>query len=96
MAGNPNPVVANAADPPPPVPPVAQQPNVATLTLTPLFKLVFASVLGLTILSLGVSVFITFEGSASPYYSSLNEKVSSVFTLGCGAIIGLLGGKTLS
>jgi len=74
--------------------------NAPALTLSPLFKMVFISVLGLTILCLLLSVYISIHLDSGAKnveaMKSLNEKLLSVFTLGCGAIIGLLGGKTLN
>ncbi len=67
----------------------------ATLTITPVFKLVFASVLSITLICLGVALYLTLQ-TPNDAIKSLNEKVLSVFTLGCGAIIGLLGGKALN
>lgn len=74
-------------------------PPVATLTLTPLFKLIFLSVLGLTVLSLAVSI------GANVYLSQLEEPsedlrrlietCSTTYKLGFGAIIGLVSGKAL-
>ena len=58
------------------------------------FSLVFASVLGITVLCLGVALYLAQQPQSDPI-RSLSEKVLSVFTLGCGAIIGLLGGKSL-
>jgi hypothetical protein len=89
MSGNVNPVVNQPAALP-------AQPPVATLTITPVFKLVFASVLGITITCLLVSLYLSTRQAPTEAINSLNEKVLSVFTLGCGAIIGLLGGKALN
>ncbi len=61
----------------------------------PLFFPVFTAVVFIAVLSLGVSVHLT-KLPDSPAVRSLNERVQTVFTLACGAIIGLLGGKTLS
>jgi len=59
------------------------------------FKLVFASVFAITILCLLVSIYLTSRPD-NPAARALNDTVLSVFKLGCGAIIGLLGGRTLS
>lgn len=83
-------------------PPAPQQPvgNVQPfkdeeiVTLTPTFKLVFLSVLSITLLCLVLAVFLALR-EQNEATKNLNEKLLSVFTLGCGAIIGLLGGRTL-
>lgn len=61
----------------------------------PTFTMVFTAVLGITLLCLGVAIYLA-QQPQSDAIRSLNEKVLSVFTLGCGAIIGLLGGKTFN
>ena len=58
------------------------------------FSLVFSSVLGITVLCLGVAIYLV-ERPQSDAIRSLTDKVIAVFTLGCGAIFGLLGGKAL-
>lgn len=93
MGANPNPAMN------PPAAVVQNQPSqppVATVTLTPVFKLVFTSVLSITLICLVVAIFLAMRSNPSEEIKSLNEKVLSVFTLGCGAIIGLLGGKALN
>lgn len=60
----------------------------------PNFRFVFGSVLGLTLLCLAVAVYLVLEPQ-SEAIKSLVEKVISVFTLGCGAIFGLISGRTL-
>jgi hypothetical protein len=67
----------------------------SVVTLTPTFKLVFLSVLGITLICLMLAVFIALHQQTDAT-KNLNDKLLSVFTLGCGAIIGLLGGKTLN
>ena len=59
------------------------------------FRLVFASVFAITILCLLVSVYLTSRPD-SLAARALNDTVLSVFKLGCGAVIGLLGGRTLN
>ncbi len=77
-------------------PPVGGSPSTsATLTLTPLFKMVFLSVLFLTLLCLGLALYLSLHQETAAI-KNLNDKVLTVFNLGCGAIIGLLGGKTLN
>lgn len=71
--------------------------NAAVVTLTPTFKLVFLSVLGLTLICLLLAVYLSLNATqGNKAAEALNEKLLSVFTLGCGAIIGLLGGRTLN
>jgi len=57
--------------------------------------MVFIAVFALTILCLLGSFWLTTHDQ-SPAIANLNDKLLSVFTLGCGAIIGLLGGKHLA
>ena len=95
MGDNPIPVISPPAIPVAPSEP-SQTNAQATVTLTPVFKLVFSSVLSITLICLIVSVFLALRTNPSNTVKSLDEKVLSVFTLGCGAIIGLLGGKTLN
>lgn len=70
----------------------------STLSLSSQFTLVFFSVLGLTVLCLLLSVYVSshLDAGASNVEAmkSLNEKLLSMSTLGCGAIIGMLGRKT--
>jgi hypothetical protein len=77
-----------------------QQATVLTVTLSPAFKLVFVSVLVLTVLGLFLACCIV--GLTLRTGSHLTHQVSvlfdlgtSTFKLGFGAIIGLLGGKAL-
>ena len=71
-----------------------------TVTLSPTFKLVFLSVLGLSILSLLiVCVLVGLTGRVDRNMTSqenvLFDLCTSTFKLGFGAIIGLFGGKAL-
>lgn len=59
------------------------------------FRLVFLSLLAIALLCLLVSVYLTSRPD-SPAARALNDTVLSVFKLACGAIIGLLGGRTLT
>lgn len=83
-------------------------PQVVTMTLTPTFKLMFLSVLGLTVLSLlvtcvmmtvgGPPEIITVEGKsrdnpAFGHWTAVVTTFESTFKLGFGAIVGLVGGK---
>ena len=104
MAGNPMNPVAGQVNVPPPVPPDVAAPianpnlpgaGTTQVSISPVFKLVFLTVLGLTIVCLAVSLYLAMQ-QQNEATKSLNEKVLTVFNLGCGAIIGLLGGKTIS
>jgi hypothetical protein len=67
------------------------------LDVTPRFKLVFFSVLGLTVLSLVVSfVLVTRDGNSSEDTRRLIETCSTAFKMGFGAVVGLLGGSLFS
>ncbi len=68
-------------------------PPATTITLTPAFKLVFFTVLGLTILSLGVSLTLVILPNPSEEAKRLGETCSTIFKLGCGTIFGLIGGR---
>lgn len=69
--------------------------TVLTIRLSPAFKLVFASVLGLTILCLILGCSLVGLGIKSDEAKVMFELCTSTFKLGFGAIIGLLGGKAL-
>jgi hypothetical protein len=72
-------------------------PSVVTVTLTPAFKLVFLSVLTITILSIILCcplVFLTTKEN-DPRWTALLEACLTTWKMGFGAIIGLLGGKSL-
>ena len=74
-------------------PPVA---GAATVTVTPTFKLVFASVLGLTVVSLlTVILLAVFVQNPSDQVKAVIETCSTTFKMGFGAIVGLIGGKAL-
>lgn len=70
-------------------------PPIATLTLTPAFKLVFYSVLGLTVLSLAASFVLVLRDKQTEEIKRLAETCSTTWKLGFGAIVGLIGGKAL-
>ena len=85
-----------AKQPPPPVAnPPAQPPPATTITLTPAFKLVFFTVLGLTVLSLAASFILVLLPNPSEEAKRLAETCSTIFKLGCGTIFGLISGKAL-
>jgi hypothetical protein len=76
------------------------RPTTLTVTLSPAFKLVFLSVLGLTVLSLLIGctlVGLTMRTARAltPQENVMLDLCTSTFKLGFGAIIGLLGGKAL-
>ena len=76
--------------------PPGDNPN-KLVTLTPAFKLVFCSVLGLTVLSLRVSVYLAIAYSPTPSeeIKRLIETCSTTWKMGFGAIVGLISGKAL-
>jgi hypothetical protein len=59
------------------------------------FQLVLLIVTSLTVLSLGVSLFLSFLGPLTPQQASLFETCSSSWKMGFGAIVGLVGGNAL-
>jgi putative Mn2+ efflux pump MntP len=61
----------------------------------PEFKIVLLSALGLTLLSFVVGVLLALQSVQTPTVVGLIETCSTVFKLGCGAVFGLLGGKSL-
>jgi len=74
--------------------------TVLTVRLSPAFKLVFLSILGLTILSLLIGctlVGLTMRTgrNLTQQENAMLDLYTSTFKLGFGAIIGLLGGKAL-
>jgi hypothetical protein len=73
---------------------------VLTVTLSPAFKLVFCSVLALTIICLLlactlVGLTMRTARSLTPQESVIFDLCTSTFKLGFGAMIGLFGGKAL-
>ena len=80
--------MAKTPDPSPP-PPVLG-------VVTPMFKLVFLTVLGLTILSLAASFGLAvWADPTKDATRSLMETCSTTWKMGFSAIIGLIGGKAL-
>jgi len=71
------------------------QTQVITVTLTPTFKLVFLSVLGITVLSMMIGCYLVTVHAESDAGKALMTTCMTTFKLGFGAIIGLLGGKTM-
>ena len=66
-----------------------------TLSIAPAFKLVLWIVVGLSILSFVASILLAVFAPPSDQTKNLIETGSTIFKMGCGAIIGLLGGKAL-
>jgi len=69
--------------------------TVLTIPLSPTFKLVFVSILGLTILCLIIACSLVGLGIKSEESKVLFDLCATTFKLGFGAIIGLVGGKAL-
>lgn len=67
----------------------------AEISVGPPFKLVFLITVGLTILSLVAAVLLTLYGPRNDETARLIETCSTTWKLGMGAILGLLGGKSL-
>lgn len=63
--------------------------------MTPVFKLVFVSVVGLTLIAMGINVGLVVLGATSDSAMSLADTCSTTWKTGSGAIIGLLGGRAL-
>jgi hypothetical protein len=67
-----------------------------TTVLTPFFKLVFLTVLGLTLLSIAIDLFLVMMvNNPSEQAKSLIETCSTTWKMGFGAIVGLIGGKAI-
>lgn len=76
----------------------ATQTTTSTISLTPQFKLVFLSIVSLTVLSMLLSCSMIFSGvklvpGGSP--EGLLQALISTWKLGFGAMVGLIGGKAL-
>jgi hypothetical protein len=70
-------------------------PPVASVNLTPAFKLVFITVVCLSILSLVASIALVLYGPRTEDAKRLIETCSTTWKLGFGAVVGLIGGKAL-
>lgn len=64
-----------------------------TTTVSPAFKLVFSTVLSLTMLSGGTSLWLASEPKLSEYQVRVLENSTATWQTGVSAIFGLLGGK---
>jgi hypothetical protein len=73
----------------------AQSPSpvVKVTDITPRFKLVFATVLAITILCLLLNLVIVLAAPPGAAAESFVDTCSTAFKLGFGAIVGLVGGK---
>jgi hypothetical protein len=58
------------------------------------FRLVFSTVVGMTLLSGGTSLWIAAHQELSIEQKQIFEKTSNTWLMGTGAIFGLLGGRT--
>jgi hypothetical protein len=65
------------------------------VTIAPAFKLVLFIVLALSVLSYVGSVLLALLAHPTDQTNNLIEAGSTIYKIGCGAIIGLLGGKVL-
>lgn len=61
--------------------------------ITPAFSLVFSTVLFLTLLSGGTSLWLASKPELSPQQNRIFENTTSTWQLGIGAIFGLMGSK---
>ena len=68
---------------------------VTQLRLTPAFKWVFICVIGLTLLSLMVSIYLVSMPNPSEDVKRLVETCSTTYKMGFGAVVGLIGGKAI-
>ncbi|MBV8888007.1 MAG: hypothetical protein JO235_28970 [Chroococcidiopsidaceae cyanobacterium CP_BM_RX_35] len=64
-----------------------------TLKISSTFKLVFFTVVSLTLLSGGTSLWLASQPQLSSEQNRIFESCSTTWQLGTGAIFGLLGGK---
>jgi NhaP-type Na+/H+ and K+/H+ antiporter len=66
-----------------------------TVTLSPIFKLVFISVLGITVLSMFITCALVAVHNETDQGKALFELFASLTKMGFGAMVGLLGGKAI-
>lgn len=60
------------------------------------FQEIFVTVVSLTLLSGGVSLYLASQEQLSPQQSRVFEMASATWQTGIGAVFGLLGGKAIS
>lgn len=74
--------------------PSPENPGITAEALSPTFKLVFLSVLGITLLTFAVHVaLVIFLDDPNAQAVTLIETCSTLTKAGFGAIVGLVGGK---
>lgn len=61
--------------------------------MTPSFKLIFSTVVALTVLALILNVLLAMFGSDSEQVKASAEACSTTYKMGFGAIVGLIGGR---
>lgn len=61
----------------------------------PHFKLIFSTVVALTVLALFLNVLLAVFGSYSDQVRAVAETCSTTYKMGFGAIVGLFGGRAL-
>lgn len=61
----------------------------------PHFKLIFCTVVALTVLALSLNVLLAVFGSDSDQVRAVAETCSTTYKMGFGAIVGLIGGRAL-
>ena len=71
----------------------ARSTTTLTVTLSPIFKLVFLSVLSITILSMFITCALVAVHNETDQGKALFELFASITKMGFGAMVGLLGGK---
>jgi hypothetical protein len=71
----------------------SSSPIVKITDITPRFKLVFTTVLAITILCLILNLLVVLMAPNGSQAASLADTCSTAFKLGFGAIVGLVGGK---
>jgi hypothetical protein len=65
----------------------------SSFSVTPVFRLVFSTVVGITLLCGGVSCWLASSKELTSQQNRVFETSSATWQMGVGAIFGLLGGK---